>query len=151
MKMDKNFYSNYGFLDTLKSPEKRYEPICGLRPNVMDYPDDEMETYDSHLAQYERCVAEQEAIYRQETADSGTKLTSTLGGLADSIIGIFSGSSTTQTTSTVPTYQGDGYQVALGDTTTPTKKIMGMPSALFFTILVLIVILVVFIVKKSTD
>ena len=147
MKMSKDFYSNYGILDTIKSPEKRYEPVCGTRPNVMDYPDDEMDTYDSHLAQYEKCVAAEEIKYQQDTADSGTKLTTTLGGLTDSIKSIFSGNTTR--TSTAPTYQGDGYQVALGDTTQPAKKILGMPAALFFTILVLVVILVVFIIKKS--
>ena len=148
MKMTKDFYSNYGILDKLKSPEKRYEPVCGERPLVHEYQDDELETFDRHLEEYEKCYAQQEAIYLSDTADSGTKLTNTIGSLTESIKSVFNSGSTTSTT---PVYKGDGYQVALGDTTQPAKKILGMPAALFFTILVLVVILAVFIIKKSQN
>lgn len=124
-------YDNYGVLDALKGKEKRYSPKCGIIPvqSSTETPED----FKKRTEKYNACVIVEEEIYKKDTQTQADQIGSGVEqgkGWLDQILGKGGSSS------------GGVYYDTSGAES--DDKILGLPKVAFYSAVVLIVILVLY-------
>lgn len=133
-------YDHFGLFDVFKSKKNRHKTVCGEQPKQEAFESDE--EYQEELDVYNTCIKEQEARFSTEIKEKSDNIGNTVGNatsVVDSLLSSF------QRGKNRPSKGGFSFN----RNNTSNEKVWGMPPALAYSILAIVIILLIILIVRA--